>query len=158
MRCNTRSRSCAAVSDCCAVVGYGTLSIAGVRQNQALHWDGTSWSLVPTPDPDGTGAGAFNSLRDVTCTSATNCYAVGGSTNASSVASTLIEQWNGHAWAVVPSPNPAGGTPILNGISCTSGTSCTAVGRTGIGGTSELTLAMRLSGGHWSITPTPSPG
>ena len=97
-------------------------------------------------------------VNGVACTSATNCYAVGGSTNASSVASTLIEQWNGHGWAVVPSPNPASGTPVLNGVSCASGTSCMAVDRTGLGGTGISTLAMRLSGGTWSITPTPSPG
>ena len=121
----------------------------------AEWFNGTSWSVTHLATP----AGATNLVvNGVDCTSATNCYAVGGSTNASSVASTLIEQWNGHAWAVVPSPNPASGTPVLNGVSCTSGTSCMAVGRTGLSGTSISTLAMRLSGGTWSITPTPSPG
>ena len=70
--------------------------------------------------------------------------------------SALIEQWNGRAWTVVPSPSPAG-SPVLVGVSCTSGTSCMAVGRSAQG-TSLSTLAMRLSAGHWTITPTPSPG
>jgi hypothetical protein len=33
-----------------------------------------------------------------------------------------------------------------------------AVGRAGTGATAQATLAMRLAAGHWTITPTPSPG
>ena len=121
----------------------------------AEWFNGTSWSVTHLATPTGATSLVVNG---VACTSATNCYAVGGLTTASGVPSTLIEQWNGHGWAVVPSPNPASGTPVLNGVSCTSGTSCTAVGRTGLSGSSISTLAMRLSGGTWSITPTPSPG
>lgn len=119
----------------------------------AEFFNGSSWSVIPPATP--AGAASF-SLNGVACTSASNCYAVGSSATASHAASTLIEQWNGHAWTVVPSPSPAG-SPVLIGVSCTSGTSCMAVGRT-MQGTNNLTLAMRLSGGTWTITQTPSPG
>lgn len=119
----------------------------------AEYFNGASWSVIPPATPPGA---VSLSLSSVDCTSASNCYAVGVSSTASNVVSTLIEQWNGHAWTVMPSPNPAG-SPVLAGISCASGTSCMAVGRTAQG-TSLSTLAMRLSAGHWTITPTPSPG
>jgi hypothetical protein len=139
-------------SGACLAIG---LDFINTGVSPLAEWfNGTSWSVVPPATP----AGATNfSLNGVDCTSAANCYAVGSSSNASNVVSTLIEQWNGHAWTVAASPDPAG-SPVLLGVSCSSGTSCMAVGQTMLSSTSNATVAMRLSGGAWTITPTPSPG
>src|SRR4051794_13492246 len=60
------------------------------------HWDGTSWSIVPSPHP---GA-STNELFEVVALSTNDVWAVGyyydGSTDA-----TLTEHWDGTAWSVV---------------------------------------------------------
>ncbi len=106
--------------------------------------------------PGHTGRSAGIAVNGVACTSVTNCYAVGVSGPSAQSTVSLIEQWNGTKWAVVPSPNAAGNN-TLQAVSCASGQSCMAVGGSSQG-SSLSTLAMQLSGGHWSITPTPSPG
>src|SRR5262249_20338584 len=82
--------------------------------------------------------------------------AAGEALTFSGAAVTLIEHWNGTQWSVVLTPN-APGENTLQDVTCTGAGSCMAVGRVSRD-TTLSTLAMRLSGGRWSITPTPSPG
>src|SRR5438477_8597381 len=65
--------------------------------------DANPWTLVPSQNV-GTGPNAFLSVAAI---SANNVWTVGYSTTGS-VRQTLIEQWNGISWNVVPSPNPTG--------------------------------------------------
>lgn len=91
------------------------------------HWNGTSWSIKTSPNPAGTSHD--NYLTGVAATSATNAWAV-GTFNVSGHEQTLIEHWNGSAWAVQPSPDPAGGAAgnDLHAIAATSSTNAWAVG------------------------------
>lgn len=70
----------------------------------ALHFDGTRWHRVKSPN-----RGAENALSGVVTASATEAWAVGhrdGYTRAgSAVWRTLIERWDGTRWEVVASPN-----------------------------------------------------
>jgi hypothetical protein len=116
-------------------------------------FNGHSWSMVSPATP--AGAIAFT-LNAISCSAPSSCYAVGASGTRSNPATTLTEQWNGHSWTVVASPS-APGLDDLTGVWCTSSQSCMAVGSAATG-TTQATLAMRLSAGHWTITPTPSPG
>jgi hypothetical protein len=78
-------------------------------------------------------------LSGVSCTSRTTCIAVGVNKSESlsglkTHAGTLIEQWNGTRWSIIGSPNPTRlGT--LYGASCTTPTTCVAVGYSGTGKT-----------------------
>ena len=54
----------------------GASIIGGVSQTLALHWNGTKWTRVTTPDPGGPGVGSY--LAGVTGTSAADMWAVGG--------------------------------------------------------------------------------
>ena len=90
--------------------------------------------------------GSQSLLRDVSCTSATSCFAVGYYATTSNV-DTLAARWNGTTWSTVAIPNPAGTDNQLSAVSCTSATSCFAVGsshvsppatRHGGAGTDEL--------------------
>ncbi len=66
------------------------------------NWNGTSWSVVPSPN---VGSGE-NDLYSVEATSATNVRAVGGRYyNSKQPFLTLTERWNGTKWSVVKSPN-----------------------------------------------------
>src|SRR5207244_470365 len=67
----------------------------------SLHWDGTKWSVVPTPQI----GDKTNDLFAVKGLSANNVWAVGRYfTDVDD--ETLILHWDGHAWRQVPSPSP----------------------------------------------------
>jgi hypothetical protein len=115
----------------------------------AESWNGTRWSIEPTPNPD---AGYYNSLAAVSCTSASACTAVGSY----GLDRTLGEAWNGKRWSIETTPN--GTTALvsqLTAVSCTSAKACTAVGSYDNGTT--LTLAEAWNGKTWAIQPTPNP-
>jgi hypothetical protein len=143
--------SCTSATACTAVGSYG---IAGALLTLAERWDGTSWTIQPTPNPTGAKG---SSLSGVSCTSATVCTAVGNYTNSGGTQLTLAERWDGTAWTIQPTPNPTGAADNrLFGVSCTSATACTAVGSYASAG-GLVTLAERWDGTAWTIQPTPNP-
>lgn len=138
-----------------ACMAAGVIFTSAGEAPLAEEFNGTTWSVTTLGTPAGSAGIA---VRGVACTAAANCYAAGASGTSPGNSVTLIERWNGTGWAVVPTPNLAGnGINTLNGISCPSTQSCMAVGRASTS-TTQSTLAMRLSAGRWTITPTPSPG
>ncbi|MDQ1455030.1 MAG: hypothetical protein QOH28_650 [Actinomycetota bacterium] len=144
--------SCTSATNCFAVgsSASGTL---------VERWNGTSWAIVPSPKPTGTGG---SELYGVSCTSSTNCFAVGDYGNISGAIDTLVEHWNGTSWAIVPSPSPippiVPWKSILYGVSCTSTTSCFAVGSVGHEPGPFDPLVERWDGTSWAVVPSPSPG
>jgi hypothetical protein len=147
------SVSCTSASACMAV-GAGAIS---VDYALAEAWNGTSWSIKATPSPSGAQA---SFLAGVSCTSATACTAVGGYSDSSGDLVTLAEAWNGTSWSIEATPNPSGApTSVLDGVSCTSASACTAVGYYNDASGVEDTLAEVWDGTTWSIQATPdSPG
>jgi hypothetical protein len=145
--------SCTSATACTAV---GTYYLAtGVHTPLAERWNGTAWAVQATRNPGGT----MTYLTGVSCTSATACTAVGEYTNASNVAVTLAERWNGTAWAVQATPNPVGTNGSeLSGVSCTSATACTAVGAYYLAYGVPVALAERWNGTAWVIQATRNPG
>src|SRR5207302_1551334 len=91
-----------------------------VSQTLIEFWNGTSWTIVPSPN---TNASEDNVLSGVTCSSASQCWAVGFYTNSISHRDqTLIQQWDGTSWSIAISPN----TNItehnrLSDVTCSSG-------------------------------------
>ncbi len=121
------SVTCASASVCWAVGDSET----SVTQTLIEEWDGVSWTIVPSPDssPDN------NQLNRVTCASADECWAVGQyyTPGNGGDAQTLIEEWTGASWTVVPSPNEVDAfgrieSNALNGVACLSPSNCWAVG------------------------------
>ena len=104
-------------------MGVGSSSGAALAEG----WNGTGWTSETLATPPGATA---SSLSSVSCPAAGDCIAVGDYTNSSGQTVTLAEQRNGTAWTVEATPNPAGaGASYLSGVSCTTATACTAVGR-----------------------------
>src|SRR5207248_10503847 len=86
-------------------------------------WDGVSWSIEPTPTPQGEAR-----LNGVSCTSATACTAVGQYYDFDSdTYLTLAERWDGTAWTIQSTPTPPRGA-TLAGVPCASPSACTGVG------------------------------
>jgi hypothetical protein len=70
----------------------------------------------------------LNGLNSVSCTSSSNCLAVGFFQDSRGQQDTLAEQWDGTTWSYAATPNPVGTLPSLDGVSCSSAGTCTAVG------------------------------
>jgi hypothetical protein len=123
-----------------------------------LHWNGSTWSLVPSPISSAT---AETSLADIQCFNSGYCFAVGkplskfGYTNVQM----LVEEWNGSTWFVIPSPSVSG--TLTNGLvalSCNGQASCIAVGHAFVtNSNTELTVAERWNGVSWTIVTSASP-
>lgn len=139
------SVSCSSSSSCEAV-GFGPTG------DDAEGWNGTTWSPQATPTPPG---GSGPALKAISCTGPKSCEAV-GSYSGNPFQAPLAEVWNGTAWKVQHTPNPAGsfGTSLL-GVSCTASNSCAAVGQYDVS-VSILTFAMVWNGTTWSRRSTPN--
>jgi hypothetical protein len=120
--------TCTSASNCWAVGDHYDETFSNQSPNQTLieHWNGTAWSIVTSPN---TSATQSNYLSDVTCASASDCWAVGSyyTGGVASVSQSLIEHWNGTAWSIVTSPNTTQDN-VLSGVTCTSASDCWAVG------------------------------
>lgn len=117
-------------------------------------WNGTTWSATPTPP---TRRGQESGLSSVSCTTSTNCMAVGWFGNVDTT-HTMAEMWNGTTWSALSSPNKTSAYDNwLSSVSCTSSTTCVAVGAYSYGlNDTPLALAESWNGSAWSITPAPA--
>ena len=163
------SVTCADVTDCWAV-GY-----AGPNQGQfnflpgfipnvpgdrslAEHWNGTTWSVVPTPQAP-SPQGSY--LSSITCTSASLCWAVGSTMDVNgNPLHTVVDRWNGSSWTTTPSPDAAASN-LLTNVRCLSATACWATGVQGIqsgqnSGTMPDPFIESWNGTSWSIEPSPN--
>jgi len=153
---------CTSAGNCWAVGEYYR---GGADLNQALHWNGKKWYLIPTPTPGGTLSGDENQLFDVVCPSATSCWAGGEFGTQTSSQETILNEvlhWNGKTWSEVRVPEPGGtgqsDVQAVDGIRCTSTRYCLAVGT--YGNLKTLTLAneaLRWNGTRWSKVTAPNP-
>ena len=138
--------SCPGTTTCFAV-GHSRTNL--VTKTLVERWDGTSWSIVASPNPPGT---AQSELSGIVCRGEAKCFAVGSGHG------TLIERWNGSKWSIVTSPNPTGATGAsLTGVSCPGATRCYAVGDFFKGGSAPQRLVETWNGTSWSIVATPAP-
>lgn len=143
------SISCLSASFC-EVVGYDPSG------GNAAAWNGTSWVDQSTPGP------ASNSFDGVSCNAATSCEAVGQALGTNDETVPLAEAWNGSAWTIQSTPAPANSqSSSLASVSCTSASSCTAVGQYASSTPPNFgepqTLAEVWDGSAWSIPATPNP-
>jgi hypothetical protein len=133
------------------------------------HWNGKSWTRIPSPTPAGTQDAELKAVKVI---SATDAWAVGfyycppGSGGACTTR-TLIEHWNGKNWKIVPSPNPTSsvGAPSyqLSGLTAVSPTNIWAVGtytdKPGTSGYKDSAgLIEHWNGKTWKVVTSPNTG
>jgi hypothetical protein len=144
-------------SDNVYAVGY-TPATNGAVLTLIEHWNGTAWSIVPSPNRSPTG----NILTAVTANSPTDIWAVGDSVDApSGSVQTLIEHFDGTRWRVIPSPNPLPKAFLnqnaLTSVQAVSANDVTAVGfLADAAGQRDLTLVEHWDGVKWSVIPSPN--
>jgi hypothetical protein len=89
-----------------------------------LHWDGSQWSVVPSPNI----GSQTNDLFEVAAASANDIWTVGRYINNSNVSQTLIQHWDGSKWSIISSPNVNLGDNLLQGLTVISTNDVWAVG------------------------------
>ena len=144
--------SAASATDVWAV-GYASNNITSA-QSLIEHWNGSHWSVVPSPNPAGWD---FNALSGIAVISANDIWAVGFSSKSDNSAQTLIEHWNGSQWSLVNSPNPGSFQDSLNGVAVGSANNVWAVGTSSANNSSGQTLVEHWNGSQWSVIASPNP-
>jgi len=153
------SVSCATASDCVAVGYRGSTqpvqsdltTMPSANQTLALHWDGSSWEILSTPN---TSPAQANLLNGVSCAAVDDCWAVGITT--SGVNQTLILHWDGAAWSLVGSPNSGpNNANVLFNVDCLAPDDCWAAGYHKPQPWIE-NLMLHWDGLEWSIATVPN--
>ncbi|HET7018333.1 MAG TPA: hypothetical protein VFI65_30725 [Streptosporangiaceae bacterium] len=158
---------CTSLKNCWAV-GDSQQPGSVAQLDQAMHYDGKSWALASMPAPGGTSGGAFNTLEDLACTSAKNCWAVGeygliGTSMQPQVGFNQVLHFDGRQWMFMKTPNPGGinGGHInaLDSVRCTTPTSCWAVGTDGsiLNGPNLRNEILFSNGKKWTTVNAPDP-
>jgi hypothetical protein len=107
------------------VVGYQSNINGNPFQTVIEHWNGSSWSVIPSPNP---GA-SYNALDGVTAIAGKDAWAVGAYQGNSRGNKTLIEHWNGKSWRITSSPSPDTYNELW-GVAAVSANNLWAVGDT----------------------------
>src|SRR6185369_1993043 len=85
--------SCASTTKCFAVGSVEDANTAPSAKTLIERWNGTAFTIVPSPN---SAAAPADRLVEVSCPSATSCYAVGEvGDHARTSTTTLVERWNG---------------------------------------------------------------
>jgi hypothetical protein len=129
--------------------------LAGAGPGAASAATCLSWTGAQPQDP-GSASNLFNA---VTVLSPCRAWAVGSYSSAGTSSQTLIERWNGIAWAQQAGASPGGSANIndLDGVSATSSSNAWAVGAYS-NGTADQTLIEHWNGSIWAQVPSPDPG
>jgi hypothetical protein len=139
-------------------VGYG-YNAAAVQSTLVEHWNGTAWSIVPSPNPGTStrcGAGYSGSaLTGAAKVSSINVWAVGYICGLQS--KTLTEHWNGSKWSFVSSPNESGAdASTLVSVAAISSNDVWAVGNYKVLSQYQWdTLIEHWDGTKWSKVSSP---
>jgi len=130
----------------------------GVLQTLAEHWNGTSWSVVPSANV----GGGDNHLLGAADIATNDVWAVGRARNSNAgdpPFQTLVEHWNGVSWVAISSPNNGALSSELWDVAGTSSNDVWAVGDYQLavtGGSRWQTLIEHWNGTNWSIIPSPN--
>jgi hypothetical protein len=144
--------SCASTSACVAVGEYENSEAA--FSSLAERWNGSQWQILPTTKP----ANAQEAdLHSVSCGSISVCEAVGGWTNPEGKLGALVEGWNGTKLEAQTPTKPTGAkSTLLQSVSCSSATFCSAVGQYETSEAAIVTLAESWNGTKWKTVTTPA--
>jgi len=137
-----------ATDDVWTVGSYGQ---GGPGRTLIEHWDGTVWTVVPSPNK-----GPFpNALSDVAAVAPDDVWAVGTWFTKAFDDRTLTLHWDGSAWHRVKSPNagPASAANDLVSVAAIATDDVWAVGARGL-----HTLTLHWDGLGWSAVHSPTPG
>lgn len=137
-------------------------SSANASETFTLHWDGTAWSIMPSPNP-----GTFRPQNFITGLAAIahddvwgvgSYNADGGGGTGLPTVQTLALHWSGSKWNVVPSPAILGGSSF-SAVSALAANDVWAVGQQNYSPNPAMKpLAAHWNGSAWAVTDAPFVG
>ncbi|MDQ5825480.1 MAG: Rax2 family protein [Chloroflexota bacterium] len=142
-------------------IGFTTHQNQGHSRSLIVHWDGSAWNIVPSPEPSGS-VGTY--ITDLVAITADDIWAVGSYYKEPSHSSewTLTMHWDGEEWSLVPSPNMGLERNTLNNIAAVSSDDIWATGTYELekpaGGASSIgwyIQTLHWDGENWTIVPSP---
>ena len=134
-------------------VGDHTLPSSSVGSTLIERWNGSSWSIVSSPNPGGTLG--EDHLRAVSTLDSTHAWAVGYYTGSGGYNS-MILSWDGSSWTQDTSQNPDASYNVLFGVAAGADDDVWAVGYKGSPSSSAL-LTEHWNGTSWSAVAAPLP-
>ena len=166
--------TCVNGSDCWAVGAI--LGVAGSGNPTGTlieNWNGSSWSIVASPNPSAPGVVGAVLQECHLCRPASNCMAVGFATDDTGEnLNAVIEEWNGSAWSIVSGADTGQPFDQLSTVECLAPDDCWAVGNAGPaqqnphflpifpGAAGDQGLIEHWDGASWSVIQSalePSP-
>ena len=120
--------------------------------NLAMHWDGTAWTITPTPNPS---QPYTDQLKKVTAIASDNVWAIGGHGQSYSL------HWDGSQWSEVDIPpivnrGFVGVSNNLEDLASTSSSDIWAVGSMDSLEGGYWTLTVHWNGANWTQVPSPN--
>jgi hypothetical protein len=131
-------------------VGSAT-SLSSTSTTLIAHYNGTSWRVVSSPNPAG---GRYDDLTGVSGTSASDIWSVGMEFVNSSHSSPIIEHYNGSAWSLVTSAQPAQ-VGDLEAVAALTPANVWAVGNGHTATGVNAPMVQHYNGTAWAEVPTP---
>lgn len=119
-----------------------------VDRSMILHWNGTRWARVASPNP-----GTFDELSGVAAVSATDIWAAGISSS-NTAGGPLVLHWNGSAWQRVTVTAAVSDVFTVNAISASRADDLWIAGDAGV----NRNYVLHWNGHTWSRTNLASPG
>lgn len=147
------SMAALSTNDVWAAGSYRVTGYSGTDYELIENWNGTQWSIIPSPKVGQTGS----YLYGIAAVSTNDLWAVGTYTDSTFTGHLLIEHWNGTIWHVVSAPVPSYQGGGLSSVSVVSANDIWAVGTYYNSEYADNTLAVHWNGKQWSIVPTPNP-
>jgi hypothetical protein len=120
----------------------------GQPNTLAEHWNGTRWTIVPTPN-----VGPYTNRINALVAVARNAAWATGDYYDGTAFRTLSERWNGSTWSLVPSPSVGTLTNGLGAIAALSATDILVGGVAFRGSSGGNPLFERWNGAAWSVVP-----
>jgi hypothetical protein len=128
--------------------------INGKFQQQTLieHFDGTVWSVVPSPSP----GGLQNILYGVAAISDTDVWAVGTQQDSNGPFHTLTEHWDGKSWSVVNAVDAGTNGNQFYAVKAVASNNVYAVGQQAGSAFPNRALVEHWDGKSWSVVSGPA--
>ncbi len=168
----TSSSSCPSATTCTTVGWYDDTT--GRPWGLIEMENGGTWGVTEAPQPSDAGSGSgqglwlgsptcgiANPCHAVSCPNATFCIAVGEYLDASGGSDPVVETYDGTGWTAMQAPQPsdaaASSAALLTSVTCTSTTTCFAVGQYTNSSGARLAMIDTLLGSTWSSQAPPEP-
>lgn len=137
------------------VWAVGSYRLDGPTQTLTMHWNGTSWTIVPSPN-----GGVYElEINDLDASDSSSVWLVGSYQPSMTNTQSLVQRWNGQSWIVVPNLMSNEANHFL-GMDVVSASNIWVVGYSGIYGSRSLghNLVAHWDGQSWINVPAPRQG